>query len=187
VTGPFKALKILGEEEYNRRVREERRPPPPGGVLLVGERANNDGFPSEHDENPLYCISRGAFLWGPSRDRLTGLGLRWDAAMNMLHAQPTRRAAWGPAEREKAARVMQATLALAAERGWRLVLLGERVCASAGVEYEPLAVGRYREADVLISPHPSGLCRWWNERENVRAAERMFRAATGSSDWGELG
>lgn len=182
--GPFQAMQMLGETEYNRRIREERRAPPPGGTLLVGERANNDGAPGPED--PRYCIHRGAFLWGPSRDRMTELGLHWHAAMNLLHAQPTGRAEWGADAKAQAQRVAAATLALARERRWRLVLAGSRVAWAFGVTYEPLAIGELEGVELCVIPHPSGRALWWNTAENRAAARELFRRMR-EEPWASLG
>ena len=53
-----------------------------------------------------------------------------------------------------------------------IVLLGSKVCSAFGVEYAPFSITThfeawadlsYREYTAVVLPHPSGLCRTWNE------------------------
>jgi uracil-DNA glycosylase len=71
--------------------------------------------------------------------------------------------------------------ALALSRGFggrTVVLLGGNVSAAFCVAPAPLLRwrrGALGAARLAIAPHPSGISRWWNEPENVRAATRFFR------------
>jgi hypothetical protein len=155
--------------------------PEDGATVLVGERANGPWAVEDHEE-PLARIQHGAFRWGVARDRLLRLGLRWDAAMNLLTRAPRERAAWDAEARERAHRVAGRTHALAMAHGWRLVLAGARVCHCFGVTYEPLAVGPMDGVEYLVIPHPSGMCRWWNEGANRDAARQAFADFGGAQD-----
>jgi hypothetical protein len=145
---------------------------PPDATVLVAERANGVERDDTGTSAPLR-LRKGALEWGPARERLVSLGLRWDAAMNLLPGQPTRTASWTAADRARARQVAFDTAILAKEHEWRLVLVGARVCGAFGVRYEPLAWDEDRRT--LVVPHPSGLCRWWNDMDNLRAAEVAFR------------
>lgn len=63
-----------------------------------------------------------------------------------------------------------------------IVLCGQKVCTAFGVAYEPLKIHFARTVDegvnnwqsiLLVLPHPSGLCRFWNE-ENAFDRARAF-------------
>jgi hypothetical protein len=136
------------------------------------------------------CVTRmqcGCFLWGPARDRLTDMGLRWDAALNLLPARPTREATWDAEDRRWATAVADDLYARAEALRWRVVLCGQRVCQAAGAAFEPLAIGAHRGARTLVVPHPSGLSRWWNDPGNAATARELFARAMGSQDWEALG
>jgi hypothetical protein len=157
-------------------------------VVLVGERANGH-------ESPAYDfpsrLRRGAFEWGACRERLLSLGLRWDLALNLLPAQRTREAQWRGPDQLSAQRVARESVRWAREGGHRLVIAGRRACWAYGARWEPLAVGRTSlpagEVTACVIPHPSGLCRWWNDAENLAAARELFPRLTADGDWDELG
>lgn len=72
----------------------------------------------------------------------------------------------------------------------RFVLLGSKVCSAFGVKYEPFTVVGVR----LILPHPSGLCRTWNEPGAFRRARELIAQVVpnvahllGDIDWPEDG
>ena len=56
----------------------------------------------------------------------------------------------------------------------RRILLGARVAAAHGLKFLPfhrfLVVYPFKQYRALILPHPSGLCRIWNERGAAKAA-----------------
>lgn len=65
-----------------------------------------------------------------------------------------------------------------------VVLLGAKVCKAAGVAFEPFSVLLKLDTDRLcarvVLPHPSGLCRLWNDEEarpRARAVVRYAREA----------
>jgi hypothetical protein len=77
------------------------------------------------------------------------------------------------------ARAMANRLSREAEERPAIVLLGRKVSDAFGIEYEPFTVKRGREragawrTTVVVLPHPSGLCRTWNETgaiDRARAA-----------------
>lgn len=45
---------------------------------------------------------------------------------------------------------------------------------------DPLRSVRMAGKLISVLPHPSGLCRWWNDGENVRAAAEMLREVVGA-------
>ncbi len=70
------------------------------------------------------------------------------------------------------------TARLAREKAWQLVedpgvlvLLGRRVCAAFGVR----TAAFQREGRFYVLPHPSGMCRVWNEPDAVDRARRLLR------------
>lgn len=68
------------------------------------------------------------------------------------------------------------------KRSWTLILLGRKVCDAFRIE-QPEWLGWYRSLDwgpMVAVPHPSGLNRWWNDKENERrAAVLLSSIATG--------
>lgn len=68
------------------------------------------------------------------------------------------------------ARARQRAL-LIARRGGPIVLLGTRVAAAFGVPYRPFR----RDGRLLVLPHPSGLCRAWNDPQSAPRARRALR------------
>jgi hypothetical protein len=127
---------------------------PPGGLVVVGERINVDTdpyrLPAElaHKELDLdFLLRLGAFPPGPSRRRLRALGLRWDAALNLL--LPDRSGRWEDARADEVARAIKDPL-------WRrfrvVVLLGQRVTRAFQFAPAPLAW----HGPFAIFPHPSG-------------------------------
>lgn len=73
--------------------------------------------------------------------------------------------------------------------GVPLVLLGAKVCAAFGVDYDPGSTGSVsalfgREWRYAVLPHPSGMCRAWNLLGTVcraRAAVRVVLGGDGST------
>jgi len=68
-----------------------------------------------------------------------------------------------------------------------IVLLGSKVAAAFGVKYEPFTVHELwpgflsppclAKKRFVVLPHPSGLCRAWNEPGSFDKARRVLRAA----------
>lgn len=75
------------------------------------------------------------------------------------------------------ARAREAAVLLAPRlRRRHVVLAGRRVAAAFWLARLPyLAWETVGGADVAVLPHPSGVCRWWNEPENVAAASAFLR------------
>lgn len=149
-------------------------------ILLVGERANGTEALDVLSTSAERRIRHGAFRWGPSRDRLVGLGLRWDWAANLLPRMPTKLATWKAADRAQAAETATNLVVWAAGQTRPVVVLaGRRVADSFGLSYDPLVEQSIDVDDVRVPttviPHPSGMCRWWNESNNVAAAREAFR------------
>ena len=68
--------------------------------------------------------------------------------------------------------VMRARKLLEFAGGAKLILLGSKVCGAFGVPYRPFEV----HAGHLVLPHPSGLCRLWNEPGALRRAREAVAA-----------
>ncbi len=148
-------------------------------MILVGERANGPEALDRSSTSAHVRLRHGAFRYGPSRERLLKLGLRWDAAMNLLPRSPRATATWTAADREQA-REAALSLCQLAEDQWCLYLLGRRVVESFGLTWAPFAlqsvtVDGLVRVKCVACPHPSGLCRWWNEPGNRDLASRWFR------------
>ena len=59
-----------------------------------------------------------------------------------------------------------------------VILFGAKVAKAFGVGYLPFTiVPAAGDRDVLVLPHPSGLCRAWNEGGSFERARRAVRAA----------
>lgn len=153
-------------------------------IVLIGERANGAYAMDQQSTDARVRLRHGAFRWGPARDRLMKLGLRWDAAANLLPRQPTREAAWDAEARAQAAAAAEAMWVWAAQTtDTTLVLCGSRVAKSFGLSFDPLvrqsATVELDQEDRVVVPayviaHPSGLSRWWNEAGNREAARALF-------------
>lgn len=74
---------------------------------------------------------------------------------------------------EKAAR-------LRAEARPAYVLLGRKVCAAFGVEYEPFTVDEVAGLTAVILPHPSGKNLAWNDEKTHGLARIAVAAITAS-------
>jgi uracil-DNA glycosylase len=131
-------------------------------------------------------------LSGRSGDRLRALlGAELEdvfAVANLLDSWPGRDAGGGsklpPADARAAAVAI-----LARCRRDRIVFVGSRVARAFGVPAPVLEPcrwydarlfapfnGRRWPAAVALLPHPSGLCRFWNEPANVELARRFLRS-----------
>lgn len=76
-----------------------------------------------------------------------------------------------PAAREAAAKVTHP----------RRILLGARVSAAFGVDFEPFTVARPHGATwtYAVLPHPSGRCRIWNDPRSVARARKTVSTLLG--------
>lgn len=64
------------------------------------------------------------------------------------------------------------------------VLLGRKVATAFGCGgYDPFT--KPEGMDVVLLPHPSGLCREWNEPGAYERAREMLRAAVPDVSWGD--
>lgn len=64
------------------------------------------------------------------------------------------------------------------------VLLGRRVARAFGTDLEPFAWRRFESATLVALPHPSGLCRVWNEPGAFERARAVLREACPEVPWG---
>lgn len=73
------------------------------------------------------------------------------------------------------ARAVARNIVLAADEYDALVLLGRRVCDAFGVDFAPFTLARLETvgAPVVVLPHPSGLCRAWNDTATFERARRL--------------
>lgn len=60
----------------------------------------------------------------------------------------------------------------------RIVLLGSKVCEAFRVPFVPFRVHNIFPFPMLVLPHPSGLCRIWNDPSSVTRARAAFQAFT---------
>ncbi len=140
-------------------------------VAVVGERRNGPRV-------------RGWDMWSPafdgdarSRDKLRTIGLDLDVhdSFNLLPPAP-QSIKWCPGEAEFRAGILR-------RDAWDLlVLLGGRVARAFGVRgpYGP-KFGRMTVPGLVVVPHPSGLCRWWNDPNDVRRLRRCLSRVLGGS------
>ncbi len=70
----------------------------------------------------------------------------------------------------------------------RVVALGSKVCSAFGIPFEPFSL--HDDGRILCLPHPSGLCRLWNEPgcvDSAREATYKFCGWEVKVDNGNLG
>lgn len=82
---------------------------------------------------------------------------------------------WSVPEARRAA----AALVLADNRRI-FILLGSKVCGAFGLDFEPYRIRREPggiPAVFVVLPHPSGLCRLWNEPGAIERARAVLREA----------
>lgn len=136
------------------RAATDATPAPGGNLIVVGERLNVEAdpfrLPPELAPKELdldFLLKLGAFPPGPSRKRLRRLGLRWDAAINLL--LPDRSGRWEDARADEVAMAIMDPL----RRRFRaVVLLGQRVTRAFQLPAEPLTW----HGSFAVFPHPSG-------------------------------
>lgn len=56
-----------------------------------------------------------------------------------------------------------------------VILLGSKVCDAFGFPYAPFSTMLSKGKTFAILPHPSGLCRTWNEPGSYAKARRLLR------------
>jgi hypothetical protein len=59
-----------------------------------------------------------------------------------------------------------------------IITLGQQVSRAFGVPYLPLSI--HREGRVLVLPHPSGRCLYWNDPDAADRARETVRVFTGA-------
>lgn len=106
---------------------------------------------------------RRAFSWGASRQRLIGMGLRWNVAANLLSASP-KCGEWDSA----IAREVAAALVPHLPADARLVLLGRNV--------QKAFAGLLQESRLILLPHPSGRNHDWNAGEPIERCKSSINA-----------
>lgn len=84
----------------------------------------------------------------------------------------------GPWKKEHMLVAMERAYGLADNHSGLLVALGKRVGAAFGhpVFFEPVPWGVDRDVTLLCIPHPSGLCRVWNEPGVMDRARELVRS-----------
>lgn len=125
-------------------------------------------------------------LTGRSGARLAAmLGMTVDefarrhARLNVFEHYPGRSAGKGDAFPAAAARRAAAAIAPSLA-GRRVILLGRAVAAAFGQPPTPVLAWRpdaLGSRQLAVVPHPSGVCRWWNDPDNLSAAAAFLRAA----------
>lgn len=114
---------------------------------------------------PLCRLGRGR-----SGDRLRGIMGLPDDEYDRLERVNLCRVAWSDAGAARAARRLLARL----RPGRVVVALGRRVSAAIGAG-RPFTVTAVGGVTVVSLPHPSGLCRTWNDRRSVARARASLR------------
>lgn len=98
-------------------------------------------------------------------------------AVNLLDRWPGRAGRKGSAFPLALARPAAEAL-LPRLRRRRVILVGRRVAAAFWLARLPYLTWAHEHGVALaVLPHPSGVCRWWNEPENVAAASAFLREA----------
>ena len=69
--------------------------------------------------------------------------------------------------------IKEARIAAANLAGRRLILCGSKVCSAAGLPFEPFQI--VQGGNVLLLPHPSGLCRLWGIAGAIQTAREKLR------------
>lgn len=141
-------------------------------ILLVGERMNlgRTWRPrSSSDDSVELRLRLGAFRTPASARRLRETGVTWDRAVNLLWPSTSR--SW---DAHLARRV--ADLLLERDEFHGYLLAGRRVAESFGLHRAAIP-SRWELAGrpALVLPHPSGLCRLWNDPSVSAEVGRLFR------------
>lgn len=148
--------------------------PMPIGVVVVGERFNQGSWAPRDaslETDPRFLLRLGAFKRGLGRKRLEELGLRWDAAMNLLMPSPV----IGEWDAEKADRVAGACWPYLEQTYRVIVMCGRRVARAFKRDGDIPSLEA--QGRVLLLPHPSGRSRAWNDGKTVVMCRRLVRVA----------
>lgn len=139
-------------------------------IVVIGERRNARPWrPADpkKEMDPRFLLKMGAFNRGTAwRFMHDKVGLRWNAAMNLL--MPT----WAGGEDWRSNRAEEVARACAPylEKEFDcIVLTGRRVAQAFGKSIDFLE----RDGKYFSLPHPSGLNRWWNDAKNLEKAQRV--------------
>lgn len=144
-------------------------------VLVVGERCHTPDLHPEKerryawlwDARPMKCVMTFPAFDGDSLACRRARSLFPGAHLSNLLSPQARAGGWDP---KLAKFVAQLVHGWAVEKGARLALLGRRV-ADAFFPGGEVPLGALRAVDgvpYLTVPHPSGLCREWNDPEKVK-------------------
>lgn len=148
-------------------------------IVIAGETANTN-FTRAYSLEELMLA--GAFVSGPSYTRLVNLGLDPGKVRSLNLCSPGR---WDPAEAVANASRLINRLADELKESpdhdvCKILAMGQRASFSFGLPFMPLASKRVwwrslpmKAVYVVSCPHPSGLSRWWNNPNNVRAFKEM--------------
>ena len=128
-----------------------------GKPVVVGET-------NPYGDNPYYAM----YPWpdGSAGHRLCSLVLRVPRLRYLDYFDRVNlcRGKWSVVE----ARKIVSELLSVPDR--RLVLCGSKVSRAFGVPYEPYTVVSEKGCSLVVLPHPSGLCRLWNEPDSFDRA-----------------
>lgn len=149
------------------------RSPNSARLILVGERGNFSNL-SGRKISWSMLLKIGAFTRGPSRNRLSSLGLSWQASINLLSPLPSKEASFDDHDRQEMKDNAWMTLLHARVTKSRVVLCGSHVCESFGVPFTPLSLHKRENVILYVLPHPSGRNRWWNT--NSEAAREFVQS-----------
>lgn len=148
-------------------------------VLAVGERCHApDQLPCEErhrawlwDAHPLSCVLKfPAFLGDTPACRRARALLPGARFVNLL-SPAAKAGAW---DARLAKFVAPAVHAWAAGKGMRVALLGRRVAvAFLGGDVPLGAIRTVGGVPYLVLPHPSGLCREWNDDTKTKEYRRL--------------
>jgi len=138
-------------------------------TLIVAERANATASPRFYVPARWYRMSLrlGCFHTGESRARLESVGLTCADSLNLTPPAP-QGVKWDRTYARAVAEVVRT------DRRWdRIVALGNR--AAQALRLDRRARGDLQENRFVCVPHPSGLCRFWNDHFEVRLLAALVR------------
>jgi hypothetical protein len=153
-------------------------------VLLIAERANTDKWKPPRDWRTLspeqhakLLLALGAFksdMGGASLGarKLEQCGLKWDAALNLCY--PSKGVPWDTEQASQAALAVQGILFPKVKL---VILCGARVVRAFGVPYDYVSRKWPGGPVVMQVPHPSGLCRAWNDPNTYERVRERYEAA----------
>lgn len=140
--------------------------PCPRSVLLVGERMNQAA--PDHTYSPgrwlRLSAKLGAFRDEKNRVKLQSVGVDVDdprmASLNLTPPAP-QGAKWGVVMARDVAELIDLSV------HHTVYLCGSRVAKVFNIPYEVGSVNQIGKTRVVVLPHPSGLCRFWNSEIDV--------------------